>query len=144
MAFDLDDDELKATRELFFGKEDEEENIIEKGEYVRLQNGIIAKCEKIEDDGFYYFDNIVRNEGYEKFNYINKIYLKSILIKHGINLIDVLEAGDIVETTHQKILRIREVKNGNWYADTGYKHIENEIIKVLSAENFRYDCYYTK
>ena len=114
---------------------------IEIGEYVRTKDGHIAKyVEKIardEDvtDGML-FDNFI----YEKHNNMRYDFLKKIIVKHSKQLIDLIEAGDIV---NGKI--IHKIDKGlNYcylYYDNCKTFVDYQIKTILTKEQYENDCY---
>lgn len=82
MAFDLDEDELKATRKM--NKADRNE--IEVNEYVRTKDGIIDKV-IIEYDGKCNNPNCSEKHISCKYNYYNE----KDIVKHSKQLIDLIE-----------------------------------------------------
>ncbi len=70
---------------------------IEVGEYVRTKNGQIAKYIKKEECDEDVFDGILFDNCIYKDNTrIRKGFLKTIIVKHSKNIIDLIEVGDYV------------------------------------------------
>lgn len=85
MAFDLDDEENKATR-IANGasKESRDKNMdIEVGEYVRTRAGHFYKITRIDENGLIYWNKIQCGWSMEQ--------LKDIVVKHSKQLIDLVE-----------------------------------------------------
>lgn len=88
MAFDLDEDELKATRKM--NKADR--NDIEVGEYVRTKDGIVDKM-IIEYDGKCNNSNCNEKHISCKYNYYNE----KEIVKHSKQPIDLIEVRRLCE-----------------------------------------------
>ena len=99
MAFDLDDEENKATR-IANGasKERKDENMdIEVGGYVRTRAGHFYKITRIDENGLIYWNKIQCGWSMEQ--------LKDIVVKHSKQLIDLIEFGDYVNGKYVKEIK---------------------------------------
>lgn len=152
MAFDLDEDELRATRKM--NKADRNE--IEVGEYVRTEKGLIAKYlgfEKDDDDNDmkynkYLFDNKI----YWYYEYYNEyVYdedwerFKGNIVKHSKQLIDLIEVGDIVNG--MEVLDIHKPRD-LWEpieirVDSRYTNfiLAEDIKTIITKEIYMANCY---
>lgn len=140
MAFDLDEDELKATRKM--NKADRNE--IEVGEYVRTKDGIIDKV-IIEYDGKCNNPNCSEKHISCKYNYYNE----KDIVKHSKQLIDLIEVGDIVNGREVKHIAMFEgfpdypklifVDETHLIPDDTCEN--DEIQTILTKEQFEANCY---
>lgn len=137
MAFDLDEDELKATRKM--NKADRNE--IEVGEYVRTENGIIDKVDSL--------CGMIENTVYLKQQslWFNMDYI----VNHSKQPIDLIEDKDIVEIElsgefvekkdKKKLIQIGDI----YTKETLQKDIDNGIITriltILSYNQYIANCY---
>lgn len=129
MAFDLDEDELKATRKM--NKADRNE--IEVGEYVRTENGIIDKVDSL--------CGMIENTVYLKQQslWFNMDYI----VNHSKQLIDLIEVGDYVN--EMEILHIEDNKlyvewDNDFEEFTGFLKNKN-IETILTKEQYMANCY---
>ncbi len=133
MAFDLDDEENKATRKMNgASKERKDENMdIEVGEYVRTKDG---KIDKVINSNFYMGIYVECEKG---------LYLIKNMVKHSKQLIDLIEVGDIVNEF--LVLDIETVlKTGEGKAlDIGHGNyiFDDEIKTILTKERYIDNCY---
>ena len=106
---------------------------IEVGEYVRTNDGIIAKLVRIERDDI---DTSLKWYVLSNEHYINKPYI----VKHSKNVIDLIEVGDYVNG--KLISNIDKVDNKNfieWEDGEIYStEIENDnfIKSVVTKQQF--------
>ncbi len=134
MAFDLDEDELKATRKM--NKADRNE--IEVNDYVRTDNGEIHKVIDIEKGSIKI-----------KSQYKEWIGLCCI-VKHGKQLIDLIEVKDVIKYRINNISTTLETKG---YVE-GIVDISDEemlqkiksdknyhILEILTKERYMTNCY---
>lgn len=112
------------------------EEIENKYIYVRY-NGIINKY---IDDGKYYI-HTKTGIAYDKYNNL-------FLGKMSENIIELLEAGDIVEytinTNHYNIGRIKEYKDKNQDTYLGVEGFELKVLKIktiLTKEQYEANCF---
>lgn len=138
MAFDLDEDELKATRKM--NKADRNE--IEVGEYVRINNDFrlialgIGKVIGINEDSIYVKMNFELPFSFKKENIAN----------HSKQLIDLIEVGDIVKDKYNKY-EVAFVKDDKIYCndynldDSLITLREQDIKVILTKEQFEANCY---
>ena len=123
--------------------------MIEVGEYVRTNNGLLGKVNKIElkgngvrYSGEFITDTIIQfNDG--------KVYERRVrykdIVKHSKNIIDLIEVGDYVNG-HKIIM---DLKQSRKHYDTidcfvtakGYTFEENEIETILTKEQYMQNCY---
>lgn len=138
MAFDLDEDELKATRKM--NKADRNE--IEVGEYMRINNDFrlialgIGKVIGINEDSIYVKMNFELPFSFKKENIAN----------HSKQLIDLIEVGDIVKDKYNKY-EVAFVKDDKIYCndynldDSLITLREQDIKVILTKEQFEANCY---
>lgn len=139
MAFDLDDEENKATR-IANGasKENRDKNIdIEVGEYVRTRAGHFYKITRIDENGLIYWNKIQCGWSMEQ--------LKDIVVKHSKQLIDLIEVGDYVNG--MEVLDIYKPRD-LWEpieirVDSRYTNfiIAEDIKTLLTKESYIANCY---
>lgn len=136
MAFDLDEDELKATRKM--NKADRNE--IEVNEYVRTNKGNIGQVIGIFN-GHCQAKYHIQFQGKVK---VKRQYLSThTIIKHSKQLIDSIEVGDFVNG--MEILHIDDNKlyvewDNEFDEFTGF--LENKDIKtILTKEQYIANCY---
>ena len=129
MAFDLDEDELRATRKM--NKADRNE--IEVNDYVRTDNGEIHKVIDIEKGSIKI-----------KSQYKEWIGLCCI-VKHGKQLIDLIEVGDYVNG--MEVLDIHKPRD-LWEpieirVDSRYTNyiLAEDIKTILTKESYMANCY---
>lgn len=149
MAFDLDEDELKATRKM--NKADRNE--IEVGEYIRTKDGIIDKV-IIEYDGKCNNPNCSEKHISCKYNYYNE----KEIVKHSKQLINLIEVGDIVndykvlaikDSIYENSKRILIYKNEKeryerWIYIQEYNgriQTQDDIVIILTKEQYKANCY---
>ena len=129
MAFDLDEDELRATRKM--NKSDRNE--IEVNDYVRTNKGNIGKVVEIrlgfnKDTQLYQKIYMLDNGLWTILEYI---------VNHSKQLIDLIEVGDILkikisEEWVEKQDTIKFVVVGQTYTITEIKEcLENGLFKIL-------------
>lgn len=155
MAFDLDEDELKATRKM--NKADRNE--IEVGEYVRTEKGLIAKYLGFEkdDNDMEYNKHLFDNKIYWYYEYYNEyVYeedweqFKENIVKHSKQLIDLIEVKDVIKYKINNISTTLETKG---YVE-GIVDISDEemlqkiksdknyhILEILTKERYMTNCY---
>ena len=139
MAFDLDDEENKATRVANgASKERKEENMdIEVGEYVRTRAGHFYKITRIDENGFIYWNKIQCGWSMEQ--------LKDIVVKHSKQLIDLIEVGDYVNGMEVlDIYKLRDLwKPIEIRVDSRYTNfiIAEDIKTLLTKESYMANCY---
>lgn len=153
MAFDLDDEENKATR-IANGasKESRDKNMdIEVGEYVRTKDGIIAQIKSIDYEAdIYRFDRIIYINDFEMKNdvlYNNEMF-KKVIAKHSKQLIDLIEVGDIVNkleitsfTEKDEDHKEKIAWHNTFYGDDDIAITNNEIKTILTKESYIANCY---
>ena len=126
--------------------------MIEVGEYVRTNNGLLGKVNKIELKGSgiryageFITDTIIQfNDG--------KVYERRVkdkdIVKHSKNLIDLIEVGDIVN--NYIVLDVMEdlqtgeihLEMQSSYPKEGSCAIYNDEIKtILTKEQYMQNCY---
>lgn len=142
MAFDLDEDELKATRKM--NKADR--NDIEVGEYVRTNKGNIGQVIGIFN-GHCQAKYHIQFQGKVK---VKRQYLSThTIIKHSKQLIDLIEVGDIVNGREVKHIAMFEgfpdypklifVDETHLIPDDTCEN--DEIKTILTKEQFEANCY---
>lgn len=112
---------------------------IEVNEYVRTKDGYIAKCIEIDTDfSVCGFDNTIRKNYGDKFDFLYLEDIAKCVAKHSKQLIDLIEVGDIVE-----------IRTGLY---SSFKYlVENEdnllpledwyIETILTKEQYLANCY---
>lgn len=133
MTFDLDEDELKATRKM--NKADRNE--IEVGEYVRTEEGYIGILIEYIPNALNYLKidvgkEIRRDNGMSD-NYIYTRY--GFQLKHSKQLIDLVEVGDYVNgelITDKWDTRISSIRSN---------FSEEDIKTILTKEIYMANCY---
>lgn len=151
MAFDLDEDELRATRKM--NKADR--NDIEVGEYVRTNKGNIGQVIGIFN-GHCQAKYHIQFQGKVK---VKRQYLSThTIIKHSKQLIDLIEVGDIVndykvlaikDSIYENSKRILIYKNEKeryerWIYIQEYNgriQTQDDIVIILTKEQFEANCY---
>jgi hypothetical protein len=135
MAFDLDEDELRATRKM--NKADRNE--IEVNDYVRTKNGVIDKVDAL----YGMIENTVHLENQKWFDIKN-------IVKHSKQLIDLIEVKDVIKYKINNISTTLETKG---YVE-GIVDISDEemlqkiksdknyhILEILTKERYMTNCY---
>jgi hypothetical protein len=135
MAFDLDEDELRATRKM--NKADRNE--IEVNDYVRTKNGVIDKVDAL----YGMIENTVHLENQKWFDIKN-------IVKHSKQLIDLIEVKDVIKYKINNISTTLETKG---YVE-GIVDISDEemlqkiksdknyhILEILTKESYMANCY---
>ncbi len=138
MAFDLDEDELRATRKM--NKADR--NDIEVGEYVRTNKGNIGQVIGIFN-GHCQAKYHIQFQGKVK---VKRQYLSThTIIKHSKQLIDLIEVGDIVNG--MEVLDIHKPRD-LWEpieirVDSRYTNfiLAEDIKTILTKEQMEANCY---
>lgn len=138
MAFDLDEDELRATRKM--NKADRNE--IEVNEYVRTNKGNIGQVIGIFN-GHCQAKYHIQFQGKVK---VKRQYLSThTIIKHSKQLIDLIEVGDIVNG--MEVLDIHKPRD-LWEpieirVDSRYTNfiLAEDIKIILTKEQFEANCY---
>lgn len=130
MAFDLDEEELRATRKM--NKADRDE--IEVNEYVRTKNGVIDKVDTL----YGMIENTVHLENQKWFDTKN-------IVKHSKQLIDLIEEGDYVN--EMEVLDVYKPKD-LWEpieirVDGRYTNfiLAEDIKTILTKEQMEANCY---
>lgn len=142
MAFDLDEEELKATRKM--NKADRKD--IEVGEYVRLaRNQGINKIIDIYDKK-YELETDIANEWGEFTCILEEYQLKDEIINHSKHLIDLIENKDVLKVIIDKTIMFFGIDEDT--SDIKYKelieNIENgeyELLEILTHEQFEANSY---
>lgn len=143
MAFDLDEDELRATRKM--NKADRNE--IEVGEYVRTNKGNIGQVIGIFN-GHCQAKYHIQFQGKVK---VKRQYLSThTIIKHSKQLIDLIEVKDVIKYRINNISTTLETKG---YVE-GIVDISDEemlqkiksdknyhILEILTKERYMANCY---
>lgn len=119
---------------------------IEVGEYVRTKEGYIAKCIEIGEDGDYStFDNYIEIQNGYTFFYDNEL---DKITKHSHNIIDLIEARDIVNGSKVIDKVFCDGYDGKIYiyleqVTTGaLEPTSNKEIKtILTHEQYESNCY---
>lgn len=146
MAFDLDEEELKATRKM--NKADRDE--IEVNEYVRTNAGYIAKLKQyLSNTGTYLFDDFIQEIQGDKYRCISENELEKVTAKHNKQLIELVELKDLVcfknklpnSLENEKMIihifdndTLEEVKQA-------IEREEIELLEILTHEQFEQNSY---
>lgn len=154
MAFDLDEEELRATRKI--NKADRDK--IEVNEYVRLaRNQGINKIIDIYDKK-YELETDIANEWGEFTCILEEYQLKDEIINHSKHLIDLIEVGDFVNgyrvlaikssiyENSKRILiyRNEREKYERWIYIQEYNgriKTQDDIVVILTKEQYMANCY---
>lgn len=134
MAFDLDEEELRATRKM--NKADRDE--IEVNEYVRTKNGVIDKVDTL----YGMIENTVHLENQKWFDTKN-------IVKHSKQLIDLIEVKDLVcfKNKLQNSLENEEMIIHIFDNDTleevkqAIERGEIELLEILTKKQFEQNSY---
>ena len=134
MAFDLDEEELRATRKM--NKADRDE--IEVNEYVRTKNGVIDKVDTL----YGMIENTVHLENQKWFDTKN-------IVKHSKQLIDLIELKDLVcfKNKLQNSLENEEMIIHIFDNDTleevkqAIERGEIELLEILTKKQFEQNSY---
>ena len=137
MAFDLDEEELKATRKM--NKADKNE--IEVNEYVRTRAGHIYKITNIDENGLIYWNKIQCGWSERQ--------LEDIIVKHSKQIIDLVEVGDYVNGREVKhIAMFEEFPDYPKLIFVDETHLipddtceNDEIQTILTKEQYLANCY---
>lgn len=73
---------------------------MEIGEYIRTKDGVISKCEYIDNNEcgkFWWFDKTLYEDYGESIDFLHESVINDFLVKHSKNIIDLIELGDLVE-----------------------------------------------
>ena len=117
---------------------EEEAMEIEVNEYVRTRAGHFYKITRIDENGLIYWNKIQCGWNIEQ--------LKDIMVKHSKQLIDLIEAGDIVKDKDNKY-EVDFVKDDKIYCndynldDSLITLREQDIKAILTREQFKANCY---
>lgn len=117
---------------------------IEVNEYVRTKDGYIAKCIEIDTDfSVCGFDNTIRKNYGDKFDFLYLEDIAKCVVKHRKQLIDLIEVGDIVRIrtglyssfmefidNEECLLILKEQVKKFW-----------AIEEILTKEQFEANCY---
>lgn len=104
---------------------------LEPNMYVRTKNGAIAKIEQIVDDEIHFNIKPIFSDG-EEFGY-NWLYIKDV-IKASHNIIDLIEAGDIVVLINgmrkEELMLIKNLDKEIHILNT------HKIVSIVTKEQF--------
>lgn len=124
-------------------------DVIEVGEYVRTKSGHIARLlEKTEYD--YLFDGVITEPFGEQWTWLSVNDGIKKIVKHSKQLIDLIEAGDIVKyrlknfkyTNVTRVNVIRDVRsNKESILIDGYNLEQINILEILTKEQYNINCY---
>lgn len=132
---------------------------IEIGEYIRTNEGYIAKFKKyLENTGTYMFDNVIQDIDGDKYKCISENELKKVMIKHSKNIIDLIEIGDYVngyrilameDSIYENSKRVLIYKNQKeryerWiYIQEHDRKIHNQddIVEILTKEMYEQNLF---
>ena len=119
--------------------------MIEVGEYVRTEDGIIAKILRFENEDYGDRGNIVygldreafdKTEGFEE---TSEWILPDQIKKHSKNIIDLIEVGDYVNG------ELIEETEYDLYINSDFKQEYAKSIKtILTKEQYEANCYKVK
>lgn len=119
---------------------------IEVNEYVRTKDGYIAKCIEIDTDfSVCGFDNTIRKNYGDKFDFLYLEDIAKCVVKHSKQLIDLIEIGDIVNG--KEVLDIHKPRD-LWEpteirVDSRYTNfiLAEDIKTILTKESYMANCY---
>lgn len=115
---------------------------IQVGEYVRSDEGFIAKVKTVNDDYIECDSTIISHYG----DFFDDIYgddLNSIA-KHSFNIIDLIEVGDYVNGYLVKAIDYDEDENGNLFNVLGVVLTEDDFAYREGLENINIHSIVTK
>ena len=127
------------------------EDKIEVGEYIRTKKSYIAKCIKIESDfSIYGFDNTIRKDFGDEFDFLYFEDIKKCVTKHSKNLKDLIQVKDVIKYRIDNISTTLETRG---YVE-GIVDISDEemlqkiksdknyhILEILTKKQFEANCY---
>lgn len=139
MAFDLDDDELRATREM---KNLDRDLIV--GEYVRTKDGKIGIFKGYNNNRKSQWACKVELQGMKFWKYYAEEYIE----KHSNQLMELIKNKDILKlkTSDSKevfFIGVDEDTSDVKYEEiiTDIKNGENELLEILTSQQFEANCY---
>lgn len=112
---------------------------IEVGDYVRTEFGV-SKIKRKESNFVYEVDkNGTTNMG--KIRFRNYVHINDI-VKHSSNIIDLIEAGDLIKTNQGSIFEINEIRVSSFDSvifvnDYKIELHENEIKSIVTKEQIK-------
>ena len=119
---------------------------INKGMYIRTEDGYISKCIDIDSDNFMFFDKPVYKNFSDTFD---SCYLSNINIKKAsFNIIDLIEVGDYVNGNkvtklgfdklllHCKTIECHQENLSRGYEGVTFVYTNNDIKYVVTKEQF--------
>lgn len=110
---------------------------IEVGEYVRTKYGYIAKITEI--DKYIWFNEKVNKESGMAVYELSKLEFKNLVVKHSLNIIDLIEEGDYVNGYY--VERVWEQVNYRMAIDLRGSTLglndENCIKSIVTKESFK-------
>ena len=120
---------------------------IEVNEYVRTKDGYIAKCIEIDTDfSVCGFDNTIRKNYGDRFDFLYLEDIAKCVVKHSKQLIDLIENKDILKVRTDKTIMFFGIDEGT--SDIKYKEIiksiengECELLEILTHQQFESNCY---
>lgn len=102
------------------------------GEYVRTENGLIAKAISSE---YEYKDNYKQDFDNE---ILNDWYNDEIIVKNSQNIIDLIEVGDLaIMNCYGLIIKKVITQDDIWELKTG----NYQLLKILTKEKFDSESY---
>lgn len=103
---------------------------LEVGMYVRTNSGI-RKCERVDSDGTYKFNDEIYNKYGDAFVWIDEEDLERYISKSSHNIIDLIEAGDYVNG-----FPVIHKENDILKCGLLVQFKENEIKSIVTKEQF--------
>lgn len=115
---------------------------IKVGEYIRTKNGIISKVTDILSGYCIDCDNDVFDIGNGTMMEIPWEYIEEYVIKHSKNIIDLIEAGDVIECSinslYSKTIKVREYieprTNTKYLGVDGFNIKNCKVHKIYTKE----------
>ena len=111
------------------------------GEYVRTQDGYIAKAVERDVDNWLYFDNTIMEIDECECITLNPLEQKERVVAHSKNIIDLIKKGDYV---NGEVVDLIDDERGYIFTKQRSNFYENEIKTILTKEQYRNNCYVVK
>lgn len=122
---------------------------IEVNEYVRTKDGYIAKCIEIDTDfSVCGFDNTIRKNYGDKFDFLYLEDIAKCVVKHSKQLIDLIKAGDyvngyrVINVINEGLCPSGKCVDIDSSKDSSECTLWEEDIKtILTKEQYMANCY---
>ena len=119
---------------------------LEAGQFVRTSYGI-RKCEIVDDDGTYKFNDEIYNKYGDAFVWLDEDELEKYISKASYNIIDLIKHKDIILGKDGKIYQCWKVYKDYVFTYSKNKQgqtitlVDYQIDKVLTKEQFEQMAY---